>query len=217
MLSTLLLLIVTPTRVRTAAPIPRRMAVARTGLAGAAVALGPSRPPLAHAAGDAPLLAAVLEVQRALKAASTAANAGDLVACRRALASLPASEQAFKAVFDASAEKTSYKTKFKDQNAFLVYYTQGFDGPGRARLGTREDVDPQLERQSEQLGRRNEAWSAADDARATLDYLVGQPDRGADDAEANADLRRSLASASAAVQGFLDTMPGDVLSEATGA
>jgi hypothetical protein len=41
-------------------------------------------------------------------------------------------------LFDEHSEGISYKQQFLDQNAFLVYYTKGFDGPGRPSI---EDED----------------------------------------------------------------------------
>lgn len=70
-------------------------------------------------------------------------------------ASLPRDETAFKKLFDAYSDPVSYKQKFLDQNAFLVYYTKGFDGPGRASIEA--DMN---ERQTQQFGFRNEAWIA---------------------------------------------------------
>eukprot|EP00980_Cylindrotheca_fusiformis_P012849 scaffold3170_cov128-Cylindrotheca_fusiformis.AAC.9 len=40
-----------------------------------------------------------------------------------------------------------------DQNAFLVYYTKGFDGPNRPNI--EDDIN---QRQTLQFGTRNEAW-----------------------------------------------------------
>jgi len=74
---------------------------------------------------------------------------------------LPTEESQFKALFDAYSEPVSYKTKFLDQNAFLVYYTQGYDGPGRPSL---EQVETESDaKQKRQFGARNEAWVAWDD------------------------------------------------------
>ncbi|CAJ1946472.1 unnamed protein product, partial [Cylindrotheca closterium] len=50
------------------------------------------------------------------------------------LEGMPTTEEAFKRLFDAYSDPVSYKQKFLDQNAFLVYYTKGFDGPGRPNI-----------------------------------------------------------------------------------
>jgi len=68
---------------------------------------------------------------------------------------IPSNELTFKRIFDAYSDPVSYKQKFLDQNAFLVYYTKGFDGPGRPNI----EADVNL-RQTEQFGLRNEAWIA---------------------------------------------------------
>ena len=64
-----------------------------------------------------------------------AARAGDVQKCAKGLAALPREEKAFKRVFDEYSDAVDYKTKFMDQNAFLVYYTRGFDGPDAATKG----------------------------------------------------------------------------------
>lgn len=50
------------------------------------------------------------------------------------LKSVPRDETTFKSIFDQYSDPISYKQKFVDQNAFLVYYTKGFDGPGRPSI-----------------------------------------------------------------------------------
>jgi hypothetical protein len=79
----------------------------------------------------------------------------------------PAKEQDFKRLFDAYSDQVSYKQKFIDQNAFLVYYTQGYDGPGRKRI---EEGDVENERQTLQFGARNEAWVAWESFLAEQEY-----------------------------------------------
>lgn len=69
--------------------------------------------------------------------------------------SIPRNEKEFKRMFDEFSDPVSYKQRFLDQNAFLVYYTNGFDGPGRAKI--ENDIN---ERQTQQFGLRNEAWIA---------------------------------------------------------
>ena len=72
---------------------------------------------------------------------------------------IPREENAFKRIFDAYSAPVSYKQKFLDQNAFLVYYTKGFDGPGRPSI-EKYDTDSL---QTLQYGFRNDAWEAMDD------------------------------------------------------
>jgi hypothetical protein len=80
--------------------------------------------------------------------------------------SLPTDESSFKRIFDAYSVPVSYKQKWMDSNAFLVYYTQGFDGPGRPSLET--DLN---EIQTQQYGYRNEAWVAWEDVLVEYKYV----------------------------------------------
>ncbi|KAG7336997.1 hypothetical protein IV203_003364 [Nitzschia inconspicua] len=84
------------------------------------------------------------------------------------LAKTPQKETDFKRVFDAYSDPVSYKQKFLDQNAFLVYYTQGYDGPGRKSM----EADVVNERQTLQFGARNEAWLAWESFLAEQEYYV---------------------------------------------
>lgn len=68
---------------------------------------------------------------------------------------VPRDEVTFKRIFDSYSDPVSYKQKFLDQNAFLVYYSKGFDGPGRDNIES--DIN---ERQTQQFGLRNDAWIA---------------------------------------------------------
>jgi hypothetical protein len=79
--------------------------------------------------------------------------------------SLPTNEGSFKSIFDAYSVPVSYKQKWMDSNAFLVYYTQGYDGPGRPSMET--DLN---EIQTQQYGYRNEAWVAWEDVLAEYKY-----------------------------------------------
>jgi hypothetical protein len=71
---------------------------------------------------------------------------------------LPEDERSFKQVFDSFSDPVSYKQRFLDQNAFLVYYTGGFDGPGRPSIEETVNV-----KQTLQYGYRNEAWVSYDE------------------------------------------------------
>ena len=55
----------------------------------------------------------------------------DLKGVKTSLQQLPSGEKEFKRLFDEYSQGVSYKQVYLDQNAFLVYYTKGFDGPGR--------------------------------------------------------------------------------------
>ncbi|KAL9190700.1 hypothetical protein ACHAXT_000406 [Thalassiosira profunda] len=81
------------------------------------------------------------------------------------LKDIPREEKAFKRIFDEYSTPVSYKQKFLDQNAFLVYYTKGFDGPGRPSI--EEDVNSV---QTLQYGARNDAWAAMDELFVELEF-----------------------------------------------
>lgn len=85
------------------------------------------------------------------------------------LQSIPREEKQFKRIFDAYSTPVSYKQKFLDQNAFLVYYSKGFDGPGRPNIeNAGSDVENSI--QTMQYGFRNEAWTAIDNLFTELEY-----------------------------------------------
>lgn len=79
--------------------------------------------------------------------------------------SIPSEEKLFKNIFDAYSDPVSYKQKFVDQNAFLVYYTKGFDGPGRPSIESDLPV-----KQTLQYGARNDAWVAYNDFLIEFQY-----------------------------------------------
>jgi hypothetical protein len=89
------------------------------------------------------------------------------------VSSIPNREQEFKRLFDAYSDQVSYKQKFLDQNAFLVYYTGGYDGPGRKKL----EEDLVNERQTLQFGSRNDAWVAWENFLVERDYYYVQKRR----------------------------------------
>ena len=82
---------------------------------------------------------------------------------------LPSTEKEFKRLFDEYSENISYKQVFMDKNAFLVYYTKGFDGPNRPNIETEDEME---KKEKEQFGSRNDAWIAVDEARAEVSYLL---------------------------------------------
>jgi len=109
--------------------------------------------------------------------------------------SIPRDEMAFKRLFDAYSDPVTYKQKFLDQNAFLIYYTKGFDGPGRANIEA--DVN---ERQTEQFGLRNEAWIAWENFLAETAFLQ----------EPNNDCLSYLNTTIRAIDAYLELAPLDV-------
>jgi hypothetical protein len=105
---------------------------------------------------------------------------------------VPTNEQEFKRLFDAYSDPVNYKQKFLDQNAFLVYYTKGFDGPGRSNV--EEDTN---ERQTLQFGARNEAWIAWENFLVELKFI--------DDADN--DLAEYLSATKQALDSYLKLAP----------
>ena len=132
-------------------------------------------------------------------------KAKDIQALQRLIDSIPSKEQDFKAVFDAYSIPVSYKQKFLDQNAFLVYYTKGFDGPGRRSI---EDDLPVL--QTQQYGYRNDVWVAWDSFLAEYAFVLQNTDE--DDW---GELVRSLAAVRQAVEAYLSTVPPDQRTKGT--
>lgn len=97
----------------------------------------------------------------------------NLDACAIALnAAAPAGEKDFKRLFDEYSEGISYKQNYLDKNAFLVYYTQGFDGANRPSIETESEGEL---KQKAQFGARNDAWIGFDDAREEAAYLQSHP------------------------------------------
>lgn len=120
---------------------------------------------------------------------------------------IPIREEDFKRLFDAYSDQVSYKQKFLDQNAFLVYYTKGYDGPGRDSL----EKDTVNERQTMQFGARNEAWICWDDFLAEFDFYVSPSTNGDDAEEAFADMMKYLSNTIQAVDSYLKLSPTDDL------
>jgi hypothetical protein len=184
-------------------------------------ALAPARARAAEpTTGTAAALRPIVGYSLAVREAVRAAEASQLQRCADALAAVPATEGSFKSSFDAFSEAKSYLTEYKDKNAFVVYYTGGFDGPGRARLGTREDTDPQLERQSAQFGLRNDAWAALDEGRATLRFMLSDSSAssssssGSLDPEDVRDLLAALRASDKAFEAYLTLAPPPVVEDA---
>jgi len=116
----------------------------------------------------------------------------------------PREEVSFKRILDAYSDPVSYKQKFVDQNAFLVYYSKGFDGPGRANI---EDDLPV--KQTLQYGSRNDAWVAWDDFLVEWDFALK-------DSEANnkEDLQQALQRTLKALDAYLSLTPTEDLQQA---
>lgn len=90
-----------------------------------------------------------------------------------------------------------------DKNAFLVYYTKGFDGPDRPSIETESEQEAL---QKAQYGARNDAWLAVDDFRGLLQYLVSSSTY--DDMDIS-EMRESARKANAAFASYLALAPAD--------
>jgi len=108
-------------------------------------------------------------------------------------------EKQFKKLFDEYSDPVSYKQKYLDQNAFLVYYTKGFDGPNRDSIESGE-----IPRQTLQYGARNECWTA-------FEELVTEVDFGMKDGSSSSrsDVLDPLNKALASVDAYLSIAPKD--------
>ena len=108
--------------------------------------------------------------QTFLKASDDSAITADTIeAISKVLASsIPPEQTLFKRKFDEYSEPVSYKQKFMDQNALLVYYTKGFDGPNRPPMESSADPIPL---QSIQYGLRNDAWTNYDELLSELSFF----------------------------------------------
>ena len=87
--------------------------------------------------GTVAALVPIVRVASGIAQASRAVQAGKLQDAQKALDAIPATEKPFKRLFDEYSEPVSYKQKYKDSNAFVVYYTQGFDLCGNQNFTVR--------------------------------------------------------------------------------
>ena len=139
-----------------------------------------------------PILEMRSVLDRALRAASTTTD-GSLEEVSSLLKTLPTTEKSFKKMFDEYSEGISYRQNYKDKNAFVVYYTRGFDGVGRDSIETPTASES---KQTEQFYYRNEAWIAVDGAIAEAKYLRENP------SENRKDLKELLEKAIGAVTAY---------------
>ena len=125
------------------------------------------------------------------------------------LKSIPRDEKSFKRIFDSYSTPVSYKQKFLDQNAFLVYYTKGFDGPGRANI--EEDTNGV---QTLQYGSRNDAWAAMDDLLVELEF--GQKSKNDESAlSTKGELAALIDKVLGALDSYLSLAPAEDVKEAS--
>jgi hypothetical protein len=92
------------------------------------------------------------------------------------LRKIPDDEKIFKRYFDEYSDPVSYKQKYMEKNAFLVYYTNGFDGPGRDSIESGE-----VPRQVLQYGARNECWNAVDELNIEVKFGIKDGSSSRDD------------------------------------
>lgn len=150
--------------------------------------------------GTIEALIPIVQIRETLISAKS--KLGDWKAVSQALASLPQEEISFKVLFDEYSDPVSYKQKFLDQNAFLVYYTKGFDGPNRPSI---ESDLP--EKQTLQFGARNEAWVAWNDLQAELAFVRKNP-------EDDNDVKELVCKTLEAVQVYLKLAPASDVANA---
>lgn len=86
---------------------------------------------------------------------------------------IPNDEIIFKRIFDEYSTPISYKQRYLDNNAFLVYYTKGYDGPNRPTIETYDDI---MTKQTIQYGLRNEIWIQWDAFASELKYQISSSD-----------------------------------------
>ena len=114
---------------------------------------------------------------------------------------IPREEQVFKRAFDAYSTPVTYKQIFLDQNAFLVYYTRGFDGPNRPNI---ESSDFLSNLHTQQYSCRNDAWNAIDDLLTEIEFADGDLE----------DVSRPLERALSAFDEYLSLAPKSQVEEA---
>jgi hypothetical protein len=128
--------------------------------------------------------------------------------------SIPRKEKDFKRIFDEYSDPVSYRQKFLDQNAFLVYYTKGYDGPGRPPLEAGGTIEN--ERQTMQYGLRNDVWSTYENFIIEYEYCCNRKDD--DDGEEDgsfADMMKYLSDTIDGIDEYLKLAPSEDVIEAT--
>ena len=118
--------------------------------------------------------------------------------------SIPISDEAkLKRIFDSYSDPVSYKQRFLDNNAFLVYYTKGLDGPGRP------SIESEVPLQVLQYGARNDIWVALKDFGEELNYAK----KGGDDSSLS-DLLKLLNRSIELINAYIDLAPKNFVDEA---
>lgn len=172
-----------------------------------------------------PILKLSNEIDKTLEKLTSSSDFVDLVnqdISKAIYFSLDLSEKSFKRLFDEYSDGVSYKQQYLDKNAFLVYYTQGFDGPNRDNIEA--DTDGSMTRMSLQYGYRNDAWVNLDNAISEIRYLQQQSIRSSSSVstslssdlieESKTDLILALKSTKAAFTQYLSLAPKSQILEA---
>ena len=117
-----------------------------------------------------------------------------------AIKGIPSNEKEFKKIFDEYSDPVSYKQKYMDSNAFLVYYTNGFDGLGR------DSIEKDIPKQTLQYGARNDVWSSFEELMVEIKF--------ADSSSSINDLLIPLNKAIKSLDVYLSLAPKEDLDEA---
>lgn len=121
---------------------------------------------------------------------------------------LPRDETSFKRILDAFSDPVSYKQKYVDSNAFLVYYSKGYDGPGRPSIEEGLPV-----KQTLQYGSRNDAWVAWEEVLSEYDFAQEQQQKGGEEWDPE-DMTVPLKRAVSALDAYMALAPKEDLLEA---
>jgi len=166
--------------------------------------------------GSIDTLVPILEMRQSILAAQSllSQNKQSSSSCstllKELLQAIPREERQFKRILDAYSTPVSYKQKFLDQNAFMVYYSKGFDGPGRPNIeNDGDDVTNSI--QTMQYGFRNEAWTAVDDLFTELEFGT----KGSDNSVDLNDLCEFMSNALKAFDSYLNLVPENDIKEAS--
>ena len=108
---------------------------------------------------------------------------------------IPKDEKQFKQIFDEYSDPVSYKQKYMDSNAFLVYYTKGYDGPGR------DSIEKDIPKQTLQYGSRNDAWNSLDELLVEIKF--------ADSSSSRNDILKPLNACIKNIDSYLNLAPKD--------
>ena len=174
--------------------------------------------------GTAKVLTPIIKLRDNIHTASTLIET-DPKQALNIINKLPNKEVEFKRLFDEFSNGVSYKQQYLDKNAFVVYYTQGFDGPGRPSIES--DSDGESTKMSMQYGYRNDAWLALKDAvdditdlnlTTTYAAVPGEPSSletyDKEYKQSIKDIMKELSIAEKAINAYISLAPEAVIKEA---